>query len=134
MIQPPTPMQLRLSTPTEDLISETVTQVVAEGPEGLFALLPRHADIVAALIPGLLAYHTPDGAEHFLGIDEGVLVKCGSDLRVSVFDAIASDDLEHLRGEVARKFLSHDAHERQARTALARLEAGAIRRVLEIER
>ena len=77
---------------------------------------------------------TAEGEERFLGIDEGVLVKRGAEVRVSVLDAFESDDLASLRAQVWRQFLNLDDHERAARTALARLEAGAIRRVLEIER
>jgi F-type H+-transporting ATPase subunit epsilon len=82
----------------------------------------------------LFVYVTAAGEERFLGIDEGVLIKRGADVRVSVLDAFESADLSSLRAQVAQRFLSLDEHERAARTALARLEAGAIRRVLEIER
>ena len=127
-------MRLEVLTPTARLVNALAVKVVAEGPEGYFALLPRHIDLAAALTPGLLAFVTDAGEERFLGVDEGVLVKRGAEVRVSVLDAFESDDLASLRDLVARRFLSLDETERRARTALARLEAGAIRRVLEIER
>lgn len=129
-----TPMRLEVFTPTAMMVSADVSKVVAEGTEGGFALLPRHIDIVSALVPGLLSYVTSAGEEHFLGIDEGVLVKREQEVVISVLGAVAGTDLAHLRAEVQRQFLTLDDHERSARTALARLEAGAIRRVLEIER
>lgn len=128
------PMRLEVFTPTDRLVSTEVSKVVAEGVEGSFALLPRHIDIVAALVPGLLSYVDDSGQEAFLGVDEGVLVKCGAQVTVSVLGAFRSPDLMQLRLEVERRFLTLDEHERNARTALARLEAGAIRGVLEIER
>ena len=127
-------MRLEVFTPTALLVDIAVAKVVAEGAEGFFALLPRHIDLAAALPPGLFVYVTAAGEERFLGIDEGVLIKRGADVRVSVLDAFESTDLSSLRAQVARRFISLDEHERSARTALARLEAGAIRRVLEIER
>lgn len=127
-------MRLEVFTPTALLLEVAAVKVVAEGPDGFFAVLPRHIDLAAALIPGLFVYVTAAGDERFLGIDEGVLVKRGAELRVSVFDAFESGDLASLRAQVVRRFLSLDEHERNARTALARLEAGAIRHVLEIER
>ena len=130
----PEHMRLEVFIPTALLVSVAAVKVVAEGPEGYFALLPRHLDVAAALTPGLFVYVTATGEERFLGIDEGVLVKCGAEVRVSVFDAFESDDLASLRADVASCFLSLDEHERRARTALARLEAGAIRHVLEFER
>ena len=128
------PMRLEIFTPTAMVVSADVSKVVAEGTEGGFALLPRHIDFVSALVPGLLSYVTSTGEEHFLGIDEGILVKREREVAISVLGAVAGTDLAHLRAEVRRQFLSLDDHERSARTALARLEAGAIRRVLEIER
>ncbi|MGB8621912.1 MAG: F0F1 ATP synthase subunit epsilon [Paracoccaceae bacterium] len=130
----PVHMRLEVFTPTGQLVESDAVKVLAEGSEGLFALLPRHIDLAAALPPGLFTYVTPDGHEHFLGIDEGVLVKCGDAVRVSTLDAFESDDLAALRERVADRFLSLDEEERQARGALARLEAGVMRHVLEIER
>ena len=127
-------MRLEIFVPTARLVDVATIKVVAEGPDGFFALLPRHIDMAAALTPGLFVYVTAEGEERFLGIDEGVLVKRGAEVRVSVLDAFESDDLASLRAQVWRQFLNLDDHERAARTALARLEAGAIRRVLEIER
>ena len=134
MSAPSEHIRLEVFTPTELLVEVAAVKVVAEGPEGFFALLPRHIDLASALAPGLFVYVTVEGQERFLGIDEGVLVKRGAEVRVSVLDAFESDDLTSLRARVMRRFLNLDDNERAARTAIARLEAGAIRRVLEIER
>lgn len=127
-------MRLSVFVPGDLLLRAATAKVEAEGPEGFFILLPRHVDLAATLVPGLLRYVTPEGEERFLGIDEGVLVKCGAEVRVSVMGAVESDDLDALRAQVATQFLTLDDHERGARSALARLEAGAIRGVMEIER
>ena len=127
-------MRLEVFTPTTLVVDVAATKVVAEGAEGFFALLPRHIDLAAALPPGLFVYVTAEGDERFLGIDEGVLIKRGAEVRVSVLGAFESNDLTSLRAQVASRFQILDEHERAARTALARLESGAIRRVLEIER
>ena len=127
-------MRLRVHVPGAQLIDRDVIKLEAEGPDGFFILLPHHIDMVAALKPGLLRYVTPDEGEHFLGVDEGVLVKCGFELRVALRRAVESDDLEHLRDAVAQQFLELDDHEQSARSALARLETGAIRALMEIER
>ena len=127
-------MRLRVHVPGAQLIDRDVIKLEAEGPDGFFILLPHHIDMVAALKPGLLRYATPDEGEHFLGVDEGVLVKCGSELRVALRRAVESDDLERLWDAVAQQFLELDDHEQSARSALARLETGAIRALMEIER
>jgi F-type H+-transporting ATPase subunit epsilon len=134
MSGPPEHMRLEVFTPTALVADVAAKKVVAEGEEGFFALLPHHIDLAAALPPGLFVYVTVEGEERFLGVDEGVLIKRGAEVRVSVLGAFESADLTSLRAQVASRFQSLDEHERAARTALARLEAGAIRRVLEIER
>jgi F-type H+-transporting ATPase subunit epsilon len=127
-------MQLEIITPTAVLVDCAAIKIIAEGPHGHFALLPRHADMAIALAPGLLFFVSPEGHERYLGVDEGVLVKRDHDVHVSVLDAFESENLTRLREEVANRFRSLDEHERIARTAVARLEAGAIRHMLEIER
>lgn len=129
----PTAMQLKVLLPTEILIDEPVTRIVAEAADGAFCLLPRHVDFVAALVPGLLIFSGEHNAERYLAVDEGTLVKCGQDVRVSTLNAVQGTDLASLRETVERQFEVLDEHERMARTALARLEAGTIRRFIELE-
>lgn len=126
-------MRLLVHVPGERLLDLEVRKVEAEGPEGLFTLLPNHIDMVTSLKPGLLGYVPLKGEKRFLGVDEGVLVKCGAELRVALRGAVESADLPSLRDAVARSFLELDGHEQGARSALARLETGAIRALMEIE-
>lgn len=127
-------MRLILHVPGQLLVDAPVAKIEAEGPQGFFILLPRHADIVTRVQAGLLRHVTPEGVEHFTGIDSGMLVKCGDEVRIAVRGAVAGTDLDDLRRAVRRRFLVLDEHEQAARSALARLEAGAIRALVEIER
>lgn len=129
----PSSMHLRLLLPTEILVDEDVQKVNAEAANGSFCLLPRHVDFVAALVPGILSFHTLEGAEKFAGIDDGVLVKRGNEVSVSTLNAIIGDDLEHLQDQVEAHFLQLDEHERRTRSALARLEAGTLRGFRELQ-
>ena len=105
-----------------------VTRMVAETPHGSFGLLPHRLDCVAALAPGILIYETAAGGEVFLAVDEGVLVKTGADVRVSVRRAIGGTDLGQLREAVEQEFLTLDAHAQSTRTVMAKLETGFLRR------
>jgi len=134
MTTPADRMDLEVYVPAARLVKTDVRKISAEGAQGAFTLLPRHIDMVTTLPPGLLFYVDDAGAERVLGIDEGTLVKCGASVRVAVLGAVEGDDLATLREQVARNFLALDDSERAARTALARLEAGAIRGMMEFER
>jgi F-type H+-transporting ATPase subunit epsilon len=127
-------MRLAVLTPTDVLLEADVAQVTAEAENGSFSLLPRHVDFVAALVPGLLAWVDVAGGEtRWLAVDEGILVKCGDDVLVSVRRAVRGPDLEALHRTVAEQFRRIDEHERTARSALARLEAAAIRRFAQLD-
>lgn len=127
-------MRLKVQTPTQVLVDEPAVKIVAEASNGLFCLLPRHVDFVSALVPGILYYTTEAGDERLLAVDEGALVKCGTEVLVSTINAVHGVDLAVLQATVTETFLEFDDDQRRARTALTRLESGAMRRLLELER
>lgn len=126
-------MRLELLLPTHVLIDREVAKIVAEAADGHFGILPRHADLATALVPGILAYTPTGGAEGFVGVDEGVLVKCGETVTVSVLNAVEGRDLATLRATVRARYIELDEHARTAKSALARLEAGVVRRFIDFE-
>lgn len=126
-------MRLRILLPTEVLVDEPASKVVAEAVNGSFGLLPRHVDVATALVPGVLTFVDAGGRERYVAVDDGILVKCGPDVLVSVRNAVQSDVLEGLRGRVASHVRHLDDEQHRARAALARLEAGALRRLAELE-
>ena len=107
-------------------------RIVAQTVQGSFGLLPHRLDCTAALAPGILTYETEEG-EVYLAVDQGVLVKAGMDVLVSVRKAIGGTDLDKLHQAVKREFLNVDEQEKNIRSALARMESGFIRRLLELQ-
>jgi F-type H+-transporting ATPase subunit epsilon len=105
-----------------------VSRIVAETRDGSFGLLPHRLDCVAALAPGILTWQTESDGEVFVAVDEGVLVKTGQDVLVSVRRSVEGADLGKLRDTVEKEFRTLDAHERDARTVTAKLAAGFLRR------
>jgi len=126
-------MRLRVLLPGEVLVDERVTRVVAEAQNGFFCLLPRHVDFVAALVPGLLSFTCEDGSEKLSALDQGILVKCAGDVMVSAYGGLRGDDAVALESALAQMAEELSEEERSARTGLARLEAGTLRRLLELE-
>lgn len=126
-------IRLRLVVPSHTVLDEPATKVVAEAENGCFGLLPRHIDFAAALVPGLLLYETPAGEERVVAVDQGILVKCGRDVRVSVRNAVRGESLDTLRATVRDVYERVDEHEEAARSAVARLEAAILRRFIALE-
>jgi len=108
-----------------------VSRIVAETREGSFGLLPHRLDCVAALEPGILIYETEAEGDVYVAIDEGVLIKTGTDVLVSVRNAIVGTDLNQLRKAVEREFLTLDEKEKNIRSVMAKLESGLVRRLVE---
>jgi F-type H+-transporting ATPase subunit epsilon len=106
---------------------------VAQTAQGSFGLLPHRLDCTAALAPGILIYETEADGECYVAVDQGVLVKAGMQVLVSVRNAIAGTDLGKLHEEVLRVFLDVNEQEMKVRTALADMESVFIRRLVDIQ-
>ena len=125
-------MRLRVLLPTQVLLDVATSRVVAEAPDGSFCLLPRHVDYVTALTPGLLRFTNADGADEYVALSGGLLVKRGLDVLVTAADAVHGRELGGLQTMVQERFATFDAREERARGALARLEADFVRRFIEL--
>jgi F-type H+-transporting ATPase subunit epsilon len=123
-------MHLKILLPFQVYANKTeVTRIVAETREGSFGLLPRRLDCVAALVPGILIYQTGSGGEVLVAVDEGVLIKTGAEVLVSVRRAIGGTDLGQLHAAVEKEFLTLDEDEQSVRSAVAKLETGFMSRL-----
>jgi F-type H+-transporting ATPase subunit epsilon len=111
-----------------------VARIVVETRAGSCGLLPRRLDCVAALVPGILIYQCQAQPEVYVAVDEGVLVKTGQEVLISVRRAMGGTDLGQLRAAMAREFLELDAQERGLRSSLAKIESGVISRLVALHR
>jgi F-type H+-transporting ATPase subunit epsilon len=111
-----------------------VTRIVAESIQGSFGLLPNRLDCAAALVPGILAYETPADGTVYLAVDDGVLVKTGADVLVSVRRAIGGADLGALHREVKQQFSVLDNQQREVRAAVIKMEGSLIGGLVQFQR
>ena len=130
-------MELRILVPGHEVLRTPVSRVSAEGPGGSFTLLPDHVDLLTALVPGILEFRSPsaegsEGAETYVGIDEGLMVKRGAAVVVTVRRAVPSADLASLRQRLEEDVLRLDENERQARRVLERLESSFLKGLIEL--
>jgi F-type H+-transporting ATPase subunit epsilon len=131
----PTLMHLKILLPFGIFAEKAgVSRIVAETREGSFGLLPHRLDCVAALAPGILIYQLATGAEVYVAVDEGVLVKTGLDVLVSVRNAIGGTDLDQLHEAVERQFLHLNEREQSVRSVMAKMESDFISRLAEFHR
>lgn len=121
-------MNLKVLLPSEVLLEEEVEKVTAEAENGFFTILPRHIDFVAALTPSIFSYLSSGGKEHFLALDDGVLVKQGDRVYVSAARAVPGDDLQYLQETVEKELKVLSENEKKSRAVMSRLEADTLRR------
>lgn len=129
-----TDMAVTLRLPTRLLFEGRAVALTAVGPDGAFGILPNHIDYVTAIVPSVLTLAMANGSEEIFGLDEGLFVKKGNDVSVVALRGVHGSDLDTLRDTVTAEFIQMDEDERQARSALSRLEADMVRRFAELQR
>jgi len=105
---------------------KNVKSIVAETSEGSFGLLPQRLDCVAALVPCIFAYETETGGTRYLAIDEGIMVKTGGQVMVSVRNAFGGTDLGKLHESVEKEYMNLDDSEKKVRSVMAKMESDFI--------
>lgn len=106
--------------------TQNVSRIVMETKDGSYGLLPQRLDCVAALIPGIFTYETEGEGVHYLAVDEGVLVKAGKEVIVSVRNATGGADLGKLHELIEEEFKNLDESEKSVRSVMIKLESGLI--------
>ena len=82
---PPTLMNLKVLLPFQIFAEKTgVSRIVAETREGSFRTLATPTRLCGGAHAGILIYETEAEGEVYVAVDEGVLVKTGPDVLVSV--------------------------------------------------
>ena len=104
-----------------------VKRVVVETTAGSYGILPRRLDCTAALVTGILLYETESEGEKYIAVNEGILIKAGGEVMVSVRNAIGNAPLGKLRALVEKEMIELDELEINARNVMAKLETGFLR-------
>jgi F-type H+-transporting ATPase subunit epsilon len=133
-MQQQTLMNLKVLLPFEVFAEKNgVSRIVAQTCEGSFGFLPHRLDCVAALAPGILIYENESEGEVYLALDEGVIVKTGLDVLVSVRNAVGGKDLGQLHKAVQDEFLNLNEQDKNAHSVIAKMEGDFIRRLAEFD-
>jgi F-type H+-transporting ATPase subunit epsilon len=127
-------MTLKILLPYMVLLEvQEVSRIVAEGKDGSYGFLPQRLDCAELLVPGILTYECNESGEQYVAVDEGVLVKYGLEVVVSVRHAVVGGDLGELRGLVKEQFVQMDEQERKTRSILAKMESNIIRQTKKLQ-
>lgn len=125
-------MNLKILLPNKVFAEhKNVLRVIVETLEGSYGILPNRLDCTAALTPSILTYETESKKEMYVAIDQGIFVKKGNDVLVSVRRAIHGNALSQLRDAIKSEFLTLDEKQQEIRFALDKLESSFMQHVNE---
>ncbi|MEI8631775.1 F0F1 ATP synthase subunit epsilon [Vibrio sp. PP-XX7] len=110
-----------------------VLRIAAMTPKGSFGILPHRLDCVASLSAGILIFATEDADEVYLAVDEGVLVKTGLEVQISVRNVMRGQGLDELRIAVEEEFMQLDEQAQKLRAVLTKMEGGFIQRLVALQ-
>jgi len=120
-------MNLKILLPFRIFIeTKNVSSITIETSEGSFGMLPQRLNCVAALVPGIFTYEIESEGPKYIAVDEGVMIKMGNEVLVSVRNAIGGTDLGKLSDMVKKDFNKQDENKTEVRSVMARLEGGFV--------
>jgi F-type H+-transporting ATPase subunit epsilon len=128
-------MSLKILLPNKVFADlKNVKRIVAETSLGSFGFWPKRLDCTAILVPGILVYETGDDGVNYVAVDGGVLVKTGSQVYISVRNAIGNVPLGKLKELVDTQMKQVDEKTINIRSAMAKLESSFIRSVQQLKK
>lgn len=105
------PLQFELVTPERLVFRESVESVTLPTAEGEITVLPQHADLVAALVPGV-AHFVKDGSEEDVAVSGGFIeITGGNRVRVLADTAERGFELDVTAIEAAKERAEKVMHE-----------------------
>ena len=127
-------MQLKVLLPFKVFAQKAeVKSIVAKTDQGFVGLLPNRLDCVAVITPGILTWQSESEGETVIAVDDGILVKVGREVLVSVRNAIGGKDIKALQEAVILQFMQESEEEKAMHRTLAKLESGFIHRFAELQ-
>lgn len=116
------------------LEAKGVKRLIVSTDQGSVGVYPRRRDFVAALVPGILTYESEQGEELYLAVDQGIVVKTGSEVVISAHSATRGEGLGHLQEAVEKEMLTLSEIDSSTRTTLRKLETDMFRRIMEFRK
>src|SRR5690625_6016150 len=124
----PTLMNLKILLPHGVFSKiENLKKRVVETTAGSYRILTRRLDCTAALETEILLYETENDGKKYIAVNEGILIKTGNEVSISVRNAIGNAPLGELKAMVEKEMQELDELEVNARSVMAKLETGFLR-------
>ncbi|MDR2777916.1 MAG: hypothetical protein LBB13_00200 [Rickettsiales bacterium] len=87
-------LNLRIYTPQKLFLEEKIVKMHISETEVNYTILPRHIDYLSSFNRSTVNFEKTNGEKVYLWLNQGILVKCGREIQISVFSAISGGDSE----------------------------------------
>lgn len=129
-------MHLDIASTEARIFSGRVESLVATGTLGDLGILPGHAPLLTALVPGPVRLVTQEGEEKIFYVSGGFLEVQPGVVNILADTAIRADDMDEVQAEHAKKdaeeaILNRDAAFEYSRAASQLAEAAAQLRTVQ---
>jgi F-type H+-transporting ATPase subunit epsilon len=129
-------MQCDIASTESRIFSGRVESLVCTGTLGDMGILPGHAPLLSALIPGPVRLMTQDGQELIFYVSGGYLEVQPGIVNILADTAIRADDMDEVQAEQAKKdveaaIANRDAEFEYSRAASQLAEAAAQIRTIQ---
>jgi F-type H+-transporting ATPase subunit epsilon len=94
-------LEVKIVTAEREVLSDEADVVIAPAIEGTVGILPRHAPLLTALVPGILVLKK-DGQEDAMAVSGGFLQVANNRVLILADTADRADEVDEQRAQEAR--------------------------------
>jgi F-type H+-transporting ATPase subunit epsilon len=94
-------LEVKIVTAEREVLTDEADVVIAPASEGTVGILPRHAPLLTALIPGILVLKK-DGQEEAMAVSGGFLQVANNRVLILADTAERADEVDEQRAQEAR--------------------------------
>jgi F-type H+-transporting ATPase subunit epsilon len=94
-------LEVRIVTAEREVLNDEADMVIAPASEGTVGILPRHAPLLTALIPGMLVLKK-DGQEEAMAVTGGFLQVANNRVLILADAAERGEEIDEQRAQEAR--------------------------------
>ncbi len=110
---------------------EGLVNLNVDTPSGSLGILPRRRDFITPLATGLLSYQQQSGAPAYLALEQGIMIKRGTDVSISTRRAVSGDDIAELEATIRTQDQEQAQWEELLTRMLIKMEGRLIRRLAD---
>ncbi|MFP4563579.1 MAG: hypothetical protein ACLFRY_09765 [Spirochaetia bacterium] len=124
-------MKVDFAFPTEIKGYDGIERIRFADEDGAITLLERHLDYVTSLAACVVELVPAEGRSTFVGVDGGILVKKGGEVRIASFRGIEGESVETLWKRMEETFRRKEENARKVQSILTKLEVDLVKRIFQ---